>query len=185
MRDYPEVFDDGDDGERGVAALRKYLTTRTGLSEDAIDEACEIAQAIRERGEVTDALPTSGPGGMRNALNKQSREGGETIFRSPGHFEKRPPLGTTATGEKRSMVGEAEYRSSPASDSASCLAKFPDAARIGHTYGSSQFDNYDRSTVSSRQLAADAASEDAGKRLKKRFGKHFSKIGVGDWPSRR
>ena len=58
-----------------------------GLDDDSIDEACEICR--RElAGEVTDdELPTSGPGGARNAANSQSREPDEKAFRSPGRFQ--------------------------------------------------------------------------------------------------
>ena len=110
---------DEDDEERGVEgradikALRKYLHENTGLSWDVIEDACTLAeQAISERGEVTDELPTSGPGGMRNASNEVSREGGEKVFKSAGRFEKRPPLGTKSSSEERSMLGEATYRAS-------------------------------------------------------------------------
>jgi hypothetical protein len=55
----PHASDDEDGEEVGVEAMRKYLRENTGLSEDAISEACEIA--AREHGEpAEDYLPASG-----------------------------------------------------------------------------------------------------------------------------
>jgi hypothetical protein len=180
----PRVPTASDDAEHRTGMLRHVLRGY-GLDDDSIQEACDICR--RElAGEVSDdELPVAGPGGMGGRLSKETREGGEKHFRSPGHFSERPPLGTTATGEKRSMVGEADYRSSPASDG--FARRYPDAMRIGAAVpGNSQFDGqHDRRTRRTRQLAADAASPDAGDRLAEKFGEHAASVGVGEWPSRR
>lgn len=121
------------DAEHRIDMLRHVLRGY-GLDDDSIDEACEICR--RElAGEVSDdELPTSGPGGARNLSNSQTREGGEEFFKSPGRFESRPPLGTKVSSEKRSVVGEAEYRSSPASDAMRVKIGVP---------GNGQFDSAD------------------------------------------
>jgi hypothetical protein len=81
-----EGFDE-DDGP-GVEALRRYLRENTGLSEDVIDAACEIAAREAEP-EAKDKLPVSGP---RHALfAKESREPGEKAFRDPDNFSGKYP----------------------------------------------------------------------------------------------
>jgi hypothetical protein len=169
------------DAEHQLAQFRGYLRGK-GVDAESCDEACEIARRDLA-GEVTDdELPTSGPGGARNLANSQSREPDEKVFRSPGRFESRPPLGTTASGEKRSPVGESDYRSSPASDSASFLREFPDAARIGHTFGVGQFDQPLPLSKRERRQAYDGADGKAREHLEDLLG--FKLPEVGPWPKR-
>jgi hypothetical protein len=169
------------DAEHRIELLRHYLRGR-GMDEESIEEACDICK--REMaGEVSDdELPVSGPGGMGGRLSDRSREGGEKVFKSPGHFESRPPLGTRSSGEKRSTVGEAEYRSSPASD-ASFDRRYPGVReRLGRpVHGTSQYDPTPALSKRERQIAADAALDGAGDRLSQRFGEHFASIKVGTW----
>jgi hypothetical protein len=82
------------------------------------------------------------------------------------------------------MIGEASYRSSPASDS--FAATFPDAMRIGTAVpGRSQFDGaHDRRTKRERRIAADAALDGAADSLAEKF-PGIENIGVGEWPKRR
>jgi hypothetical protein len=181
---------DEDDKEREVErrpdikALRKYLHENTGLSWDVIEDACELCeQAISERGEVTDELPTAGPGGARNLANSRTREGGEKVFKSPGRFEKRASLGTLSSEKRSSPLAESEYRASPASDSASFFAMFPDAERIGTTYGSSQFDPAPPLTAKARKIARDSVP---GSEADRHFREMFPDAPeVGEWLPRR
>jgi hypothetical protein len=179
QKDHPEAFD----AEHRLDMLR-HILRGYGLDDESVEEACEICR--RElAGETTeDELPISGPAGAGGKLSKQSREPDEKVFRSPGHFERRPPLGTTASSEERSMIGEATYRSSPASDS--FAADFSDAMRIGFSYGSGQFDEerHDRRTKRQRRIAADAVSPASGARLSEMF-PDIERVGIGCWPSRR
>jgi hypothetical protein len=167
------------DAEHRVEMLRHYLRGR-GLDEESIEEACEHARRdMAEVGEVEDELPVSGPAGAGGKLSKQSREPDEKVFRSPGHFERRSPLGTLSSHEKRSLLGEAEYRSSPASDGFERM--FPEAARIKAFPEPHQW-REERQARDRRRLAGDAAAADES------FFKMFPdarRIGVGDWPSRR
>jgi hypothetical protein len=82
------------------------------------------------------------------------------------------------------VVGEAAYRSSPASDS--FAQDFPDAMRIGTAVpGRSQFDGADdRRTKRERRIAADAALDGAADDLADMF-PGIENIGVGDFPRRR
>jgi hypothetical protein len=179
----PRVPSASDDAERRVGMLRHTLRGY-GLDDDSVEEACEICRRELE-GEADDELPTAGPGGARNLANSQSREPGEKVFRSPGRFERRPPLGTLSSGEKRSFPHEADYRSSPASDE-SFDRRYPGVReRIGHSYGSGQYDLPPRLSKRERKLAADAALDGAADRLVGKFGAHFAEIGVGSWPKRR
>jgi hypothetical protein len=174
------------DAEHRIEMLRHYLRGR-GLDEESCDQACELArrELTLEEEPVEDELPTSGPGGARNLSNSQAREPGTKVFRSPGRFESRPPLGTTSSSKERSMLGGANYRSSPASDG--FARRYPDAMRISAAVpGHSQFDGQnDRRSRRQRQLAADAALPDAADRLSQKFGEHFAAVGVGDFPRRR
>jgi hypothetical protein len=180
----PRVPSASDEVEHRVGMLR-HILRGYGLDDESCDEACEIARRELAGEPVEDALPVAGPAGMGGRMSDQTREGGEKHFRSPGHFESRPPLGTTSSSEKRSMVGEAEYRSSPASDEA-FFAAFPDARRIQTgTPGSTQFDGADdRRTRRERRLAADAALDGAADGLAEMF-PGIENIGVGDFPRRR
>jgi hypothetical protein len=146
---------DEDDGEGrpDIKALRKYLHENTGLSWDVIEDACTLAE---QRGEVSDELPVSGSGHAlaprdANGVIKKHRDPGEKIFQ--------------------------------ASDSTACLAKFPDMQRIGVAVpGNSQYDGqHVRRARRTRQLAADAASPDAGAKLAEKFGEHFASVKVGEW----
>ena len=179
----PHVPTASDEVEHRVGMLRHTLRGY-GLDDDSIDEACEICRRELAGEPVEDELPTSGPGGARNLSNSQSREGGEKHFRSPGRFESRPPLGTTSSSKERSMLGEATYRASPASD-ASLKSDRP-WARVGIGYGSSQFDPANppppRSKRATRQ-AYDGADGKAREHLEDLLG--FKLPEVGPWPSRR
>ena len=172
-----------DEVEHRVGMLRHTLRGY-GLDDDSIEEACEICRRELAGEPVEDELPTSGPGGARNLSNSQAHELDEKVFRSPGRFKSRPPLGTTASGEERSVVGEATYRSSPASDS--FAQDFPDAMRIGTAVpGRSQFDGADdRRTKRERRIAADAALDGAADSLAEKF-PGIENIGVGDFLRRR
>jgi hypothetical protein len=171
------------DAEHRVEMLRHYLRGR-GLDEESVEEACEIARRETEGGEVEDELPTSGPGGARNAANSQTREPDEKVFRSPGRFGSRPPLGTKSSSEERSMIGEADYRSSPASDSASFLQKFPEAARIKPGYEPPESER-PLTRADRRRAHALAMDADSTADLTRMFGEHFASIGIGDFPRRR
>jgi hypothetical protein len=87
--------------------------------------------------------------------------------------------------KKMRALGEQVFEPS-ATDSARFLEMFPDAARIGFSYGSGQFDGAnDRRTRRERRIAADAASAEAGRSLAADF-PGIENIGVGDpWRSRR
>jgi hypothetical protein len=180
QKDHPEAFDD-DDGEvrpPDIKALRKYLHENTGLSWDVIEEACTLCEL--QHGEpAEDYLPASG---LRSAGGMGGRLSGERSRLGEG---PRPALGTKSA-EKRgsSVLSEQEYRSSPASDSASFFAMFPDASRIGTTYGSSQFDPAPPLTAKARKIAADHA--DGETHLLEMFGPDGpARVGVGEWPKRR
>jgi hypothetical protein len=163
---------DENDEERGVEALRRWLFEHTGLSENAIDEACEIA--AKEHGEpAEDYLPASGlrsAGGMGGRLSNARSRLGEGL---------RPPLGTKSSSEERSMLGEATYRSSPASDGFA----FPKENLMPH-YEPPESER--RSSARARRLAADAVSDAAGESLLRLFGPDGpARIGIGEWPKRR
>jgi hypothetical protein len=173
--------DDEDDGERGVEALRRWLRAHTGLAESAISEACDLAASeLEPSGE--DDIPASGlksAGGMGGRLSNARSRLGEG---------SRPPLGTLSSEKRSSPLAESEFRSSPASDSASFFETFPDVQRIGFSYGSGQFDEerHDRRNARQRQLAADATSDEAGESLARMFGPDGpARVGVGPWPKRR
>ena len=169
------------DAESRIAMLRHYLRGR-GMDEESIEQACDICKTELEGGEVEDELPTAGPGGARNLANSQSREGGEKVFKSTGHFEKRPLLGTTASNRERSVIGEVEYRSSPASDRSLLDELGVTRIKVG-VPGSSQFDPAPPLTAKGRQLAEDAAARPR-KSLRKMF-PDLERIGIGDFPKRR
>jgi hypothetical protein len=181
----PRTPSASDDAEHRIGMLRHTLRGY-GLADDSIDEACEICR--RElAGEVTDdELPTSGPGGARNAANSRSREPDEKAFRSPGRFESRSPLGTTSSSKERSMLGEATYRASPASD-ASFLEEFPEAARI-KAFPEPPEDSRPLTRAERRHayaLAMDAADGTAEARLLEMFGPDGpARIKIGDFPRR-
>ena len=173
----PRVPTASDEVEHRVGML-KHILRGYGLDDESCDEACEIARKELAGEPVEDELPTSGPGGARNLANSQPREPDGKVFRSPGRFESRPPLGTTSSSKERSMIGEADYRSSPASD----------AMRVGiGVPGNSQFDGAnDRRSKRERRLAADARSDAAGESLLRMFGPDGpARVGVGEWPKRR
>jgi hypothetical protein len=157
---------DENDEERGVEALRKYLRTHTGLAEEAIDEACELCeQAISERGEVSDELPVAAPRGYGGRLSGQERK-----------VEGRAPLGTISPNASRSTIGEADYRSSPASDG----FEFPKENLTPH-YEPPESER--RLSARDRRLARDSASGSASDQ-------HFREMfpnapGVGEWLPRR
>jgi hypothetical protein len=176
------------DAEHRVEMLRHYLRGR-GLDEESCDQACELARRemmLEEEEPVEDELPTSGPGGARNLSNSQSREPGEKVFKSPGRFESRSPLGTTSSSKERSMLGEATYRASPASD-ASFLEEFPEAARI-KAFPEPPEDSRPLTRAERRHayaLAMDAADGTAEARLLEMFGPDGpARIKIGDFPRR-
>jgi hypothetical protein len=166
------------DAEHRIDMVRHFLRGR-GLDEESIEEACAICKReLEEEEPVEDELPENALyGGMGGALTGRSRE----------PDGKRPPLGTKS-GEKRgsSVLSEQEFRSSPASDSASFFAMFPDAARIGHTFGSPQFDPANPPPPMSKRTmrqSYDGADGKARAHLEDMLG--FELPEVGPWPKRR
>jgi hypothetical protein len=179
MKDHPEAFDNEDDEERGVEALRRWLRAHTGLAESVISEACDLAASEMEpSGE--DYIPASGlksAGGMGGRLSNARSRLGEG---------SRAPLGTLSTENRsRSPLGTAEFRSSLASD-ASFDQRYPGVReRLGRpVHGTSQYDPPPARSKRERKLAADASADGAGDRLTGKFGAHFAEVGVGPWPKR-
>jgi hypothetical protein len=155
MAERGESFDEGD-VEHRLAIVRDYLRSK-GLDEESIEAAIEHARRDLAGRVEGDALPVAG---KEHALAP----------RSAGTLVK-----------KMRAPGEQVFDPS-ASDSASFLRKYPDAARIGFSYGSSQFDPPPPRVT---RLAADAADPSA--RPKKRLRKLFpdlDRIGVGPFPKR-
>jgi hypothetical protein len=177
----PRTPSASDEVEHRIGMLRHVLRGY-GLDDDSIDEACEICR--RElAGEVTDdELPIAGA--CHALFAGESREPGERSFRASGRSESRsrPPLGTKASHERSgSVLSEQEYRSSPASNSASF--EFPKENLTPH-YEPPESER--RSSARARRLAADAASDAAGESLLRLFGPDGPAcVGVGEWPKRR
>jgi hypothetical protein len=146
---------DAEPAERDPDGLKHFLRGR-GLSEDDLEELDEVLAAINERGEVSDELPVAG------AEHAALPRGGGSVIK------------------KHREPGEKTFQ--PASDSTSFLRKFPEAARIGGTFGSGQYDEAlnDRRTARQRRLAADASGDAAGERLARKF-PDLARIKVGEW----
>jgi hypothetical protein len=150
---------DEDDEEWGPEALRRYLEEHTGLAPDVIADACALCeQAISERGKISDELPVAG---AKHALSPRNASGVIKKHREPGEPTFEPS----------------------AYDTASCLKKFPDLARVGvATPGTGQFDDVrGRRSRRERRIAADAVSADAGAKLVEKFVEHFASVKVGEW----
>ena len=152
---------DAEPAERDPDGLKHFLRGR-GLSEDDLDEVDEIiAQAIKERGEVTDELPVAGA--ERRVVPAQRQ-----------HRDQETPRGW------RDNISAQRVRHGQ------LFEEVPDMAKVGTAVpGAGQFDDIrGRSTRRARQLAADASADGAGERLAAKFGAHFAEVGVGEWPKR-
>ena len=123
------------DAEHRVEMLRHYLRGR-GLDEDLVIRRAN-SRAVRSR-----ANPSRMSWFMlalARWVGVSIRRPGANLMRNftelPARFSEPPALGTKA-GEKRGspVLSEQEFRSSPASDSASFFAMFPDAQDWPHVW---------------------------------------------------